>query len=275
MKKPTKYPGIPAELRRCATEYAKLRKAGKPIPDTIRRGYNEYRRWVTNGGVEPPAKSARIIYADIPEKLRESDREYVGLRKAGKPIPDTIRRDHNKYRRLLRKKTAKPATKSRVIHDFIPEHLRRAHNAYQKMKRRGEPVPPDIFEARQEYHRWLKHGSEPPPKKEEPRREYYDEYLQYNRDRREGMSPGLMPRRIIEGRARYMGVRPHRYTKCSPSDHQGERGCTKQHGNGPKRLPYGDGVAMCTVCNAAYTGVPKEVTACGCCGKPLRKSPRS
>ena len=221
-------------------------------------------------------KRHAVKYADIPAELRRAANEYTKLLRAREPIPDEIRVKHNKYKRWVACGGKDPdAVKTdRVVYDYIPEELRRASHEYNRLKRRGETPPPDVAKKNSEYGRWVRHRGEPPPRPEEPKGPHLA-HLEWIRRIREGESPGDIPASVAEGRAEYLGTAVRKYTACAPSDRKGGRGCRGRHGSGPRRLPYGPGVAVCTNCVVAYRDVPADVTGCGCCGKPLRKSSRS
>lgn len=218
-----------------------------------------------------------VKYMDIPGELRRCGSEYSRLRRAGEPVPEDVRIKNNLYKRWLARggKDPNAAKMDGVSHTYIPEDLRRACAEYNRLKRHGRTPSAEVLAKHAEYHRWLKHGGRPPEKgggnTEWPR----SAYLEWVRLIKAGTPPGDIPSKVAEGRAEYLGTAPRKYTECAPSDHVGGRGCRGRHGNGPRRLPYGPGVAACTSCMIAYRDVPDDVTGCGCCGKPLRKSARS
>lgn len=216
-----------------------------------------------------------VKYADIPEELRRCGSEYSRLRRAGKSIPDDIRTKNNMYKRWLAcgGKDPETAKASRVTRVYIPEELRHACAEYHRLKRHGRIPPAEVAAKYAEYQRWISHGGKPPERKkpEWP----HSAYLEWIRLIRAGTPPGDVPSKVAEGRAEYLGAAIKKYTACAPSDYKGGHGCHGHHGNGPRMLPYGPGVAMCTNCSVAYTCVPYDVTRCGCCGKQLRKSARA
>lgn len=226
----------------------------------------------------PSAGDSRIKYADIPEPVRKGARIYVRLLKAGKPIPDHIRKLHNEYKSWARRKGKNPADfKGNIIHDYIPEPLRKANTEVARLRRLGEKPDEKVAADYLEYQRWLKYKGEPPKRmKLEPVEPKWPltAVIEYDRLIKEGVAPGDIPRHIVEGRAEHLGVKPSKFTKCALSDRVGGRGCRGRHGNGPRRLRYVPGVAMCVRCTIAYTGVPEDVNRCGCCGATLRKEKR-
>ena len=223
----------------------------------------------------------RVKYNEIPEELREASRLLAGLLRAGKPIPDEVRAKHNLYKRWLKcggkdPETVKPKAKP-VKHAYVPADLRNASTEFNRLKRKGEPVPQDIADKAAEYRRWVRHGGEPPAHKERRRHgsgTHYEAHLEWLKLRRKGVAPGDMPKRIVEGRAKHLGIAVKKYTKCAPSTKSGGRGCRGRHGYGWSKMRYNPGVAMCIICGVAYSDVPEDVTGCGCCGQMLRKNAR-
>ena len=228
-----------------------------------------------------PYRLGRIKYDKIPEELRNASRLLTSLLRADKPVPDEVRTKHNLYKRWLKcggrdPETVEPKTKP-IKHAYIPADLRNASTECSRLKRKGKPVPQDIADKATEYRRWLRHGGEPPDRKEYKRRgsgTNYEAYLEWSKLRRQGVAPGDMPKKIIEGRANHLGIATKKYTKCAPSAKSGGRGCRGRHGHGWSRMRYNPGVAMCMICGVAYSDVPEDVTGCGCCGQMLRKNAR-
>lgn len=222
----------------------------------------------------------KVIYEDIPEEYRRGACEAVKLRRAGKPVPEDIQELSNKYKRCVRYGGKEPDSGSahNTVHDYIPEQYRNANTAVCRKRLLGQTPTDEEIAFANEYRRWIRYRGEPPAKEEpaDPAKAEWplSAYLEWNNLLKEGKAPGEIPARISDGRSEYLRMDPKRYTGCSPSEKVGGRGCRGRHGNGPRRLRYGPGVAMCIHCDIAYTGVPKSVSWCGCCGGPLRKSAR-
>ena len=51
-----KYPKIPKSLRKGAVEALRLRRAGKPVPESCLKAERKYRSWIRNGGNKPKSK---------------------------------------------------------------------------------------------------------------------------------------------------------------------------------------------------------------------------
>lgn len=225
-------------------------------------------------------KGPGIKYPDIPEEVRAGARTYVRLLKAGQPIPDHVRELHNKYKGWARRSGRKPGFTGNIVRTDIPEEFRRANTEVARMKRLGKKPDAETKANYSEYQRWLKYGGKPPPKKvvkfELDKMEWpMAAALEWDRRISGGEAPGEIQQYIVDGRAKHKGLKPSKYTPCSPSDRTGGKGCRKKHGNGPKRLRYGPGIANCTKCQIGYTNVPDDVNRCGCCGATLRKQKRS
>ena len=99
----------------------------------------------------------------------------------------------------------------------------------------------------------------------------YSAYLEWNALIKKGVPPGEISARLAESCAEYLGKSVNKYTPCGPPGRKNGQGCRGRHEDGPVRLPFAPGVAFCKPCQRAYTGVPEDVTRCGCCGKTLRK----
>ena len=224
------------------------------------------------GRIERPGA---VKHVDIPIELRRAAVEYGRLSRAGETVPDEIRIMHNEYKRWACRGGKDPEVyRSRIKHDYIPDDLRQAGLEYNRILRRGEMPTEDIIKKNSEYCRWVRHRGPPPPKPEKPEwpRSAHLEWIRLIGD---GVPPGKIPADIAKGRSEYLGTTLRKYTKCSPSKNRGGRGCRGMHGDGPRKIPYGPGIAMCTNCSVMYQNVPDDVTGCGCCGKTLRRSARS
>ena len=231
-----------------------------------------------DGGSARPTR--KVIYKDIPPELRRAACESVRLRRAGLPVPDDVRRNHNLYKQWVNHDGKDPAEapNHKTVHTYIPEHLRKANTTYCRKRREGQvPTKEEAADAA-EYRRWIQYGAKPPEKEEPlppPKAEWpLSAALEWDRLISEGTSPGDIPEKIAQGRAEHLGIAPKKFTKCSQSDVVGGRGCRGRHGNGSRRPKYGPGVAVCSNCDTSYKDVPADVNWCGCCGSNLRKSAR-
>ena len=150
-KKRLKHSDLPAELREANSEYQRLQRAGKPVPEDIRALKCEYLR-ITARRRDPKVGSRRRgrqpEYDDIPEELREANSEYQRLRRAGQPIPENIHALNREYNRILaRHRDPKVGSRRRgrqPEHEDIPEKLRAANSEYQRRLRAGQPIPESL-----------------------------------------------------------------------------------------------------------------------------------
>ena len=229
-----------------------------------------------------PAKTrvGRVKCHDIPDDLREAVRLYAALKARNDAVPDDVREKNNRYKAWLRHNGQDPdaVQKKPAANAFIPEDLREAFREYSRHRLRGTKPPKDVREKYNEYVRWYNHGGKPPEKRRRlPKPDEvewpYSAYLEWNLKIKQGVAPGAIPKRLAEGCAEYLGRPVTKYTECSPGKKNGPR-CRGMHGNGPGRMPFRPGVALCTTCKTAYTDVPDDVSRCGCCGKTLRKHAR-
>ncbi len=217
------------------------------------------------------AAGARVKHADIPPELRRAFYECARLRSEGEPIPDHVRQMANEYRRWANNGGKDPGGRTwGAVYTYIPEELRKAVTRCAKARRAGLRPSAEDLAKQSEYWRWRLHGG-PPPQPDPPPEWPKSAHLEWRRLIRAGTAPGDIDPDIARGHAEYEGRKPHRYTRCAPSDRIGGRACHGRHGNGPRRLPYAPGVANCRMCNVAYTDVPDDVFRCGCCGGLLRK----
>lgn len=154
--RPHKY-DIPEELRKAHNEHCRLRKAGKPVPADVRKGACEFtKRW--NRELDPMIGKRHQYKYDIPEELHEASREYRRLLNANKPIPEDVRKRYNKYSGMVAKAHG-PMTATRK-HD-IPDHLLKACLLYQQLRKMGKPIPDDVREGMNEYHRLYRRINDP------------------------------------------------------------------------------------------------------------------
>ena len=215
-----------------------------------------------------------ITYKEIPPELRRAAADAIRLRRSSLPVPDHIQSLSNEYKRWVRHGGTDPGQSGhKLTHGYIPEKLRKASNIVSLKRRTGGVITDEEARMANEYRRWIKYGGEPPSSSnhESPDVWPLSAYREWVRLIREGVAPGDIPYNIALGYAEHKGMTPKKYTECSPSSTVCGRGCRGQHGDGPKRLRYGPGVARCTVCDRAYVGVPDDTHWCGCCGSSLRR----
>lgn len=167
--------GIPVEIRKAASEYRRLRKAGEPVPDGMLADWREYQRLLRRKrGIKPRqkrdakpgskggARPSRRKY-DVPEELREAVRKCRRLRRAGKPIPEPVKKAYCEYQQIcnrFRNPNANPRGR-RPERGDIPEHLRAAARECSRLRRHGLPIPDDLRELAKQYEQAAKRGRKP------------------------------------------------------------------------------------------------------------------
>lgn len=136
------YPDIPEDLRLAANEYTRLRSAGLPVPDHVKRGHNLYKRWVANGGRDPTVRRGNAI---TPAHLREANSKFKRMQRAGLKPPRELVDAHNEYVRWLRYR-GQPPEKRKPLPK--PEEVKWPYSAYLEWNRliREGVAPGDISE---------------------------------------------------------------------------------------------------------------------------------
>lgn len=134
-----------SEMREAAGAYDRLRRAGKPIPEDVRKKRNAYQK-ARRRSRDPETGTRRCGQRprhDIPEKIRGLNRRYEECRRAGLPVPEHVAAGQREYKRLLRR--AHGIGPLKPLRTDIPDRTRKSASSYHRLHRRGEDIPEEIM----------------------------------------------------------------------------------------------------------------------------------